>query len=239
MSARRVLEEDITDELPNIAAEVVQRLSTLESDVPEPAAIQTLLCLAPSPFPTDSGSSDEDDSILEQESRAAGVTDADEQRSEDKLKDEKEKHLELLGKVGGIQLQLLRDAESLLSREKIERKTEDMLDNVYRYSMHILKVKMGCAIVHLVPDNLAGLDLFWTDYRSGQLSINFSDCLLTDEMRTVVGKDLMVRVIMLEEQYRQWKRYFQETDNWTEEMTGEETDTNIPWVFPGEFTEFC
>ncbi|XP_035673076.1 antiviral innate immune response receptor RIG-I-like [Branchiostoma floridae] len=230
LSARRVKRDNVTEELPNIATEVLQRLSTLERGIPKPTAIQTLLCLAPSPFPTDSGSSDEDDSIKDQDTCSAGVT--DEQQIEDKLKDEKEKHIELLGKVGGMQIQWLKDAESLLPREMIVRKTEDMLDNLSQYSLRILKVKMGCAIVHLVPDSVAALDMFWRDYKSGQLSINFSDYLLTDEMRTVVGKDLMVRVIILEEQYRQWKRYFQKTDNVKEDMAGQGTDTDIPWVLP-------
>ncbi|XP_066278582.1 antiviral innate immune response receptor RIG-I-like [Branchiostoma lanceolatum] len=113
----------------------------------------------------------------------------------------------------------------------IVSKTENMLEDLYKSSL--LKVKMGCAIVHLVPDNLAALDLFWRDYRSGQLSIHFSDCLLTEEMRTVVGKDLVVRVIMLEEQYRHWKKLFKET----EEKAGEETDEDIPWVIPAVESE--
>ncbi|XP_035692732.1 uncharacterized protein LOC118427204 [Branchiostoma floridae] len=210
MSARRVQRDDVTDELTNIAAEVVQRLSTLRSGTPQPAAIQTLLYLTPSPSSSDAGSSDEETSSKGQDTHATGGS--DEQQTEDKLKDEKAKQLELIRQVGEHHIALLKKAEGLLSREKIERKAEEMLDQLYQSSLQILKVKMGCAIIHIVPQSLHALKRFWGDYKTGKLRSGFSDCLVTDEMRTLGGEDFAVSVIMLEEQYRQWTEYFKAGD---------------------------
>ncbi|XP_078615944.1 uncharacterized protein LOC144884474 isoform X2 [Branchiostoma floridae x Branchiostoma japonicum] len=213
MRARRVQRDDVTDELTNIAAEVVQRLSTLRSSTSQPAAIQTLLYLAPSPSSSDAGSSDEETSIKGRDTHATGVS--DEKLIEDRLKDEKMKQLELAmacwekrGQVVKKQLELLKKAEGLIPKETIERKTENMLDHYYQSGLDICDVKIGCAILHLVPQNMTTLDRFWTDYKSGHLSSNFSNCLVTDEMRTLAGEDLAVQVIMLEEQYWQFTEYF-------------------------------
>ncbi|XP_019637202.1 PREDICTED: uncharacterized protein LOC109479656 [Branchiostoma belcheri] len=214
MSARRVQRDHVTDELTNIAAEVVQRLSTVGRSTPQPAAIQTLWYLTPLSSRGDSGSSDDETS---QGTHAAGVS--DEQGIEEKLNEKKAKQLELemaqwekRGKVLGQHLTLLKKAEGLLSKEKIERKTEEMLDCYYQSSFHIVEVKIGYTILHFIPHNLTTLDTFWTDYKSGQLSCNLTDCLITDEMRTLAGEDLVVGVIMLEEQYRQWTEYFKAED---------------------------
>ncbi|KAI8517434.1 hypothetical protein Bbelb_060150 [Branchiostoma belcheri] len=214
MSARRVQRDHVTDELTNIAAEVVQRLSRLGSSAPQPAAIQTLLYVTPPSSRSDSDSSDDETS---QVMNAAGVS--DEQGVEEQLKEQKAKQLELAmarwekrGKVVEQQLALLKKADGLLPKEKIELKTEEMLDSYYQSGLHIVEVKIGCTILHLVPQNLTTFDTFWTDYKSGQLSRNLTDCLITDEMRSLVGKDLAVGVIMLEEQYRQWTEYFKAGD---------------------------
>ncbi|XP_078614289.1 uncharacterized protein LOC144883569 [Branchiostoma floridae x Branchiostoma japonicum] len=208
MSARRVQRDDVTDELTNIAAEVVQRLSTLRSATPSPAAIQTLVYLTPSnsPSPSDSGSSDEETRPKDQDMQAAGVS--DEQWVEDRLKDEKARQLDLLGKLGSIQLGLLKEAEGFLSKEETEKQAKEVLSQLLKSGIDILKTKMGCAILHLLPTNQSSLDSFWTAYRSGQLSVVFTGRLITDEMRTLAGQDLAIRVIMLEEQYQQWSEYF-------------------------------
>ncbi|XP_078612299.1 uncharacterized protein LOC144882410 [Branchiostoma floridae x Branchiostoma japonicum] len=212
MSARRVQRNDVTDELTNIAAEVVQRLSTLRSGTPQPAAIQTLVYLTPSnsPSPSDSGSSDEETRPKDQDIQATGAS--DEQWVEDRLKDEKARHLDLLGKLGSIRLDLLKKAEGLLSREETEKQTKDLLSRLLQSGIDILKTKMGCAILHLLPINQSSLHSFWAAYMSGQLSAVFTERLITDEMRRLAGQDLAIRVIMLEEQYRQWSEYFKAGD---------------------------
>ncbi|XP_035696969.1 uncharacterized protein LOC118430310 [Branchiostoma floridae] len=138
-----------------------------------------------------------------------------EQGVDDQIKNEKEKQLEIAisrwekrGHVVKKQLELLKEAEGLLPKETIESMTKDMLVSNYQSGLHIVDVKIGCAILHLVPQNMTTLDKFWGDFKSGQLSSNFTDCLITDEMRTLAGEDLAVRVIMLEEQYWQWTEYF-------------------------------
>eukprot|EP00058_Branchiostoma_floridae_P017806 XP_002603295.1 hypothetical protein BRAFLDRAFT_71410 [Branchiostoma floridae] len=212
MSARRVQRDDVTDELTNIAAEVVQRLSTLRSGTPQPAAIQTLVYLTPSnsPSPSDSGSSNEETRPKDQNMQATGVS--DEQWVEDRLKVEKARQLDLLGKLGSIQLDLLKKAEGLLSREETEKQTKEVLSQLLKSGIDILKTKMGCAILHLLPINQSSLDSFWAAYMSGQLSAVLTERLITDEMRRLAGQDLAVRVIMLEEQYRQWSEYFKARD---------------------------
>ncbi|XP_078614013.1 uncharacterized protein LOC144883391 [Branchiostoma floridae x Branchiostoma japonicum] len=212
MSARRVQRDDVTDELTNIAEEVVQRLSTLRSGIRPPAAIQTLVYLTPSnsPSPSDSGSSDEETRTTDQDMQATGVS--DEQWVEDRLKAEKARQLDLLGKLGSIQLDLLKKAEGLLSREETEKQTKEVLSQLFKSGINILETKMGCAILHLLPISQSSLDSFWTAYRSGQLSAVFTDRLITDEMRRLAGQDLAIRVIMLEEQYRQWSEYFKAGD---------------------------
>ncbi|XP_019637190.1 PREDICTED: uncharacterized protein LOC109479645 [Branchiostoma belcheri] len=210
MSARRVQKDHVTDEMANIAAEVVQRLSTLGRSTPQPAAIQTLFYLTPSPSPSDSGSSDEETRMKDEDTRTAGVS--DEQWVEDKLKDEKARQLDLLAKLGGIQLDLLKKAEGLLSREEIEKQTKEVLSHLLRSGLDIVKIKMGSAILHLLPNNLLSLNTIWTAYKSGQLGVDFTGCLVTDEMRAITGHDLAVQVIMLEEQYRQWVEYFNARD---------------------------
>ncbi|XP_078696438.1 uncharacterized protein LOC144924756 [Branchiostoma floridae x Branchiostoma belcheri] len=170
------------------------------------AALQALLYFTPSP----SSRAEDQDIFGSCPSKRPRVS--DEQQMENKLKDERAKQLELLRQAGEHQLALLKKAEGLLSREKIEQKTEEMLDNIYQSSLQIVNVKMGCAILHLVPQSLDALERFWRDYKSGQLSSNLNNCLITDEMRSLVGKDLAVGVIMLEEQYRQWTEYFKAGD---------------------------
>ncbi|XP_078703237.1 uncharacterized protein LOC144928568 isoform X2 [Branchiostoma floridae x Branchiostoma belcheri] len=195
LSARRVQRDNLTDELPNIAAEIVQRL--------KPKAIQALVHLVPSPARSDSASSNEDQGTC-----MTGVN--DEQQVQDKLKSIKAKQLEHLKMLQEIDLDFLTKVsqEGLMPKERIAEMTESMIRDIHQSGLEIIKVKTDCAIIHLVPNSLATLCAFWRDYRSGRLSEDFSQYLITDEMRTVVGKDLSIQVIMLEEQYRQWKHYF-------------------------------
>ncbi|KAI8502302.1 hypothetical protein Bbelb_198900 [Branchiostoma belcheri] len=202
MSARCVQRNAVVDEMPNIADWVVRRLNTLKG----PKALQALLYLGPPPHPSESGSSKEES----RDHRVTGLS--DEQQIENTLKDKKANQLALLRTFGEMQLDFLKKAEGLLPADRIEQRTEDMLNEIYESGMRILKVKMGCALVHLVPNKLTALDRFWKDYNSGQLSIYLSHYLLTDEMRTVFKKYFVVRVIMLEEQYRQWTEYLNPSD---------------------------
>ncbi|XP_019620289.1 PREDICTED: uncharacterized protein LOC109466871 [Branchiostoma belcheri] len=205
MSARRVQRTSVESELANIATEVVQQLSALEKS--QPTAIQMLLHAAPtSARSVDSVSSDEGTGS---EDDGTGLD--DQLLIQEKLKEKKmESELEILEKWGDIQLKWLERASHFLSKEKVEQQTEEMFAQL-RQKFDILMVKEGCAIVHLIPNNLTDLDRFWADYKSGQLSNELSQRLITDEMRAVVGQDLVVQVIMLEEQYRRWRKYLTES----------------------------
>ncbi|XP_078603398.1 uncharacterized protein LOC144877363 [Branchiostoma floridae x Branchiostoma japonicum] len=203
MSGRRVQRDDVTNALPTVAAEIIQRLSTLRYGQPE--AIQTHLHFVPSPSESDSSDLEEDTSI----GSGAGIT--NEQSTEDILK-AKHAQLQLIEKVGEIQLQMLKRAEGLLSKETITQMTKDTLGDLYQQSLRIIGVKTGSVIIHVVPNNRSALDRFWRDYKSGHLSKLFTYRLVTDEMRAAAGMDLAVRVVMLDQQYRQWTEYFNTRD---------------------------
>ncbi|CAH1240710.1 NLRC3 [Branchiostoma lanceolatum] len=211
MSGRRVHRDHVIDELTSIAAEVVERLSTLGGITPEPTAMQALMYVRPSGVASnDSASSDEEIGIREKHWPTTGED--EEQIVENKLKEEKTRELEVLYKWGKMQLDLLKDAESLLSREETEKQTRELLLQIRQYGFDIMKVKKGCAIIHMVPNDVTNLDRFWTDYKSGQLSNDLTERLISSEMQAVVGQDLSMRVIILEEQYLEWKHYLEVTD---------------------------
>ncbi|XP_035674930.1 uncharacterized protein LOC118414790 [Branchiostoma floridae] len=203
MSGRRVQRDDVPNALPTVASEIIQRLSTLRYG--QPAAIQTHLHFVPSPSEGDSSDLEEDTSI----GSGAGII--NEQSTEDSLK-AKHAQLQLIEKVGEIQLQMLKRAEGLLSKETITQMTKDTLGDLYQQSLRIIGVKTGSVIIHVIPRDLSTLDRFWRDYKSGQLSKHFTDRLVTDEMRAAAGMDLAVRVVMLDQQYRQWREYFNTRD---------------------------
>ncbi|KAI8487014.1 hypothetical protein Bbelb_352740 [Branchiostoma belcheri] len=115
MSGRCVQRQEVANELPNIAAEIVQRLSALRQGhhATHSPAIQMLLYAGPP-----SSSSDFRD--LEQgtgrvEENVCGAGDSEEQSVEKTLKNEKAKELELIENIGRSQLRLLKEAEGLLS----------------------------------------------------------------------------------------------------------------------------
>ncbi|XP_078681782.1 uncharacterized protein LOC144916527 [Branchiostoma floridae x Branchiostoma belcheri] len=212
MSGRCVQIREVANELPNIAAEIVQRLSALRQGHhdTQPAAIQMLLYAGPP-------SSSSDSSDLEQvtgrvEENVCGAGNIEEQSVEKTLKNEKAKELELIENIGRSQLRLLKEAEGLLTVETIAERTGKLLDDLYQKSLRVLEVKKGCAIVHLVPNNLSTLERFWRDCKSGRLSRQFTDRLVSDEMRAAAGQNLAMRVVILERQYRQWTGYFNTRD---------------------------
>ncbi|XP_019640463.1 PREDICTED: uncharacterized protein LOC109482212 [Branchiostoma belcheri] len=199
LSARCVQRGKVTDELPNIAAEIVRRLKGIP-----PEAIQGLLHLTTSPSMSDSSSSNED-----QDTCTTGFN--DEQQMQDKLKKEELEYLKTLNE-SVFEFIIKASREELMPKAKIAELTESTILNYRESGMKFIKIERGCVIIHLIPNSRIALDRFWRKYRSGQLSKDFSQYLITDEMRTVVGKDLFIRVIMLEEQYWQWKHYFDATD---------------------------
>ncbi|XP_078663597.1 uncharacterized protein LOC144906815 [Branchiostoma floridae x Branchiostoma belcheri] len=202
--AIRVQRNSVADELTNLASEIRKCLP--------PPAIQALAYLQPTGTPSShSGSSDEEIGIGRK--RRYDIWDGNEEVTEKKLKEIKTRELADLQRLhtwGTYKIDLLKKARGLLSEEEIERQVQQVLLVIDKGAgINILKVKSGCAIIHLVPKNEESLERFWTDYKSGRLSSDFSKYLITDEMRAVAGQDLMIRVIMLEEQYRQWKGYLQ------------------------------
>ncbi|XP_019635553.1 PREDICTED: LOW QUALITY PROTEIN: uncharacterized protein LOC109478460 [Branchiostoma belcheri] len=204
--AIRVQRNSVADELTNLASQIRKCLP--------PPAIQALAYLQPTGTPSShSGSSDEEIGIGRK--RRYDIWDGDEEVIEKKLKEEKTRELTDLQRLhawGTVKIDLLKKAGDLLSKEEIKRQVQQVLleiDKAKGAGINILKVKSGCAIIHLVPKNEESLERFWADYKSGRLSSDFSRYLITEEMRAVAGQDVMIRVIMLEEQYRQWKGYLQ------------------------------
>ncbi|CAH1244166.1 TRIM3 [Branchiostoma lanceolatum] len=110
-----------------------------------------------------------------------------------------------------IQVRSLERARAFLSQESLERRFDELQAKFEeKYDAIIVSIYSGCVILFLTFESEPKFEHFWGSCTSGDLSTTLSELLITEEMRGLEGGDqLVVRTLVLEQDVRAWRDFFQ------------------------------
>eukprot|EP00058_Branchiostoma_floridae_P016979 XP_002602467.1 hypothetical protein BRAFLDRAFT_86851 [Branchiostoma floridae] len=118
-----------------------------------------------------------------------------------------------LGHAGYPHLMELLTGEQQHMPQSLERRFDEVQAKVEEKHAIIVRTYRGCVILFLTFESEPKFAHFWGSYTSGDLSNTLSELLITKEMRSLEGGDqLVVRTLVLEQDYRAWRDFFNKGD---------------------------
>ncbi|XP_078575603.1 uncharacterized protein LOC144861522 [Branchiostoma floridae x Branchiostoma japonicum] len=107
----------------------------------------------------------------------------------------------------------LEKAKAFLSQESLEKRFDELQDKIEQQHAIIVSTYRGCVILFLTFESEPKFAHFWGSCTSGRLSDSLTELLTTEEMQNLEGGDqLVVRTLVLEQDYRAWRDFFNKGD---------------------------